>query len=75
MVSVAVILIAAVAGAWLVNEIRGVETYYALIRGVRRVPVYSLTHMFVGMMLGAVFVGNAVGAALYLYRVIRHREA
>ena len=66
---------AAVATAWVVNEIRGVETHYALFRGVQRVPVFSRTHMFVGMMFGAVLGGNAVAAALYIYRALRHRES
>ncbi len=64
----------AVASAWLVNEIRGVETHYALFRGVQSVPVFSLSHMLVSMILGAALGGNAVAAALYLYRVLRHRE-
>ena len=64
----------AVASAWLVNEIRGVETNYALFRGVQRVPVFSREHMFVSMMFGAVLGGNAVAAALYLYRALRYRE-
>ncbi len=69
------ILGTAVVGAWLVNEIRGVETHYALFRGVQRVPVFSRNHMFVSMMFGAVLGGNAVAAALYLYRVLRYRES
>ena len=64
----------AVASAWLVNEIRGVETHSALFRGVLRVPVFSLSHMLVSMIFGAALGGNAVAAALYLYRVLRHRE-
>ncbi|MDA0770957.1 MAG: hypothetical protein O2821_12155 [Chloroflexi bacterium] len=72
---VVVTLGTAVVSAWLVNEIRGVETYYALFGGVRRVPVFSLSHMFVGMMFGAALGGNAVAAALYVYRVLRHRES
>lgn len=70
----ALILGTAVVGAWLVNEIRGVETHYALFGGVRRVPVFSGSHMFVSMMLGSVLGGNAVAAALYLYRALRYRE-
>ncbi|MCI0440719.1 MAG: hypothetical protein L0177_16560 [Chloroflexi bacterium] len=64
----------AVASAWLVNEIRGVETRYALFRGVLSVPVFSLSHMLVSMILGAALGANAVAAALYLYRALRHRE-
>lgn len=75
LVSVVLILGTAVAGAWLVNEIRGVETTYALFRGAQRVPVFSRNYMFVSMMLGAVLGGNAVAAALYLYRSLRHRES
>ncbi len=64
----------AVAGAWLVNEIRGVETHYALVQGVSRVEVFSISHMVASMIFGAVLGGNAVAAALYLYRALRHRE-
>ncbi len=74
LVFVVLILATAVASAWLVNEIRGLETQYALFRGVLRVPVFSRNHMFVSMMFGAVLGGNAVAAALYLYRALRHRE-
>ena len=75
LLSVVIILGTAVVGAWLVNEIRGVDTQYALFRGVLRVPVFSRNYMFVSMMLGAAFGGNAVAAALYLYRALRHRES
>jgi uncharacterized transporter YbjL len=68
------ILIAAVTTAWVVNEIRGVETHYALFAGVTRLQVLSRTHMFVGMMSGAVLGGNAMAAGLYLYRAVKHRE-
>jgi hypothetical protein len=64
----------AVAGAWLVNEIRGIETHKALVGGVLRVPVLSLSHMQTSMIVGAVFGGNAVAAAFYIYRALRHRE-
>ena len=74
LVSFGLILGTAVASAWLVNEIRGVETYYALFGGVQRLQVFSRTYMFVGMMFGAVIRGNAVAAAFYLYRVLRYRE-
>ena len=75
LLSVVLILGTAVVGAWLVNEIRGVDTQYALFRGVLRVPVFSRNYMFVSMMLGAVFGGNAVAAALYFYRALRYRES
>lgn len=64
----------AVAGAWLVNEIRGVETHYALAQGVVRVQVLSVGHMLSSMMAGAVFIGNAIAATFYVYRALRHRE-
>ena len=64
----------AVVGAWLVNEIRGVETHNALFQGVLRVPVFSLSHMLSGMIFGAVLSANAMAAAFYLYRALRHRE-
>ena len=75
LVFVVLIFVTAVAGAWLVNEIRGVETRYALFRGVERVPVFSRNYMFVSMMYGAVLGGNAVAAATYLYRALRYRES
>lgn len=69
-----IILGTAVVGAWLVNEIRGIETHNALVGGVLRVPVLSLSHMQTSMLAGAVFGGNAAAAVFYLYRVLRHRE-
>jgi hypothetical protein len=65
---------AAVASAWLVNEIRGIDTRYALFEGVLSVPVFSISHMLVSMILGAALGGNAAAAALYLYRALRQRE-
>lgn len=65
----------ALASAWLVNEIRGVETQYALFRGVQRLQVLSVSHMFVSMFFGAALGGNAAAAAFYIYRVLRHRES
>lgn len=75
LVSVVLILATAVAGAWLVNEIRGLETHYALFQGVKRLQVFSRTHMFVSMVFPAVLGGNAVAAAFYIYRAMRHRES
>ena len=72
--SFVLVLGTAVAGAWLVNEIRGVETHSALFRGVLRVRVFSLSHMLASMISGAVLSANAVAAAFYLYRALRHRE-
>ncbi|MCH8310501.1 MAG: hypothetical protein IIB17_08405 [Chloroflexi bacterium] len=72
--SVCLTLGAAVVGAWLVNEIRGIETHKALVGGVLRVSVFSLSHMQTSMIAGAVFGGNAMAAAFYLYRALRHRE-
>ena len=63
-----------VASTWLVIEIWEVDTYYALFRGVLRVPVISTRDMLTKMMTAAVLSGNAVAAALYLYRALRHRE-
>ena len=74
LVSVVLILGTAVASAWLVNEIRGVDTHYALFRGVLRVEVFSRNYMFVGMMFGAVLIGNAMAATLFVYRAMRYRE-
>jgi len=65
---------AAVAGAWLFNEVRGVDTHYALVRGVSRVQVFSIAHMVASMMFGAVVIGNAMAATLFIYRAVRHRE-
>ncbi len=72
--SFALTLGTAVVGAWLVNEIRGVETHKALFQGVLRVPVFSLSYMLASMISGAVLSANAVAAAFYLYRALRHRE-
>ena len=74
LLSVVLTLLTAVAGAWLVNEIRGVETHYALVQGALRVPVFSISHMLASMISGAVLGGNVVAAALYLYRALRYRE-
>ena len=60
--------------AWLYNEIRGIETHYALVGGVLRVEVFSIRHMVSGMLMGAVFGGNIFAAVLYLYRFTRHNE-
>ena len=67
-------LVAAVVSAWLVNEIRGVETHNALFRGGVRVPVFSISHMLSGMIFGAAFGGNGAAAAFYIYRAVRYRE-
>jgi hypothetical protein len=61
--------------AWLFNEIRGIETHYALARGVLRVEVFSVSHMVSSLLIGAVLGGNIFAATLYLYRVVRHNEA
>ena len=71
---IALVIATAVVSGWLWNEIRGVKTYYALFGGVLRVEVFSLRHMIVGMIIGAVVGGNAMGAVFYLYRALRHRE-
>ncbi|MDP6513011.1 MAG: hypothetical protein QF878_07485 [SAR202 cluster bacterium] len=60
--------------AWLFNEIRGIETHYALVGGVLRVEVFSIRHMVSSMMMGAVIGGNIFAASLYLYRVTRYNE-
>lgn len=67
-------IVAAVVGAWLLNEIRGVNTHNALVGGVMRVPVFSLSHMLGSMIFGAALGGNAIAAIFYLYRALRHRE-
>lgn len=67
-------VIVAVFGAWLCNEIRGIDTHYGLFAGVFRVPVFSLSHMLSSMMLGAVVAGNATAAVFYTFRAVRHRE-
>ena len=72
--STALILGATVFSAWLFNEIRGIETHYALSGGVLRVEVFSIRHMVSSLLIGAVVGGNIFAAALYLYRVVRHNE-
>ena len=73
--STALTLGATVFSAWLFNEIRGIETHYALARGVLRVEVFSVSHMVSSLLIGAVLGGNIFAATLYLYRVVRHNEA
>ena len=60
--------------AWLFNEIRGIETHYALVGGVLRVEVFSVRHMASSLMMGAVLGGNIFAGVLYLYRVTRYNE-
>jgi len=72
--STALTLGATVFSAWLFNEIRGIETHYALSGGVLRVEVFSIRHMVSSLLIGAVVGGNIFAAALYLYRVVRHNE-
>ena len=72
--STALTLAATVFSAWLFNEIRGIETHYALARGVLRVEVFSISHMVSSLLLGAVLGGNIFAATLYLYRFVRHNE-
>ena len=72
--STALTLGATVFSAWLFNEIRGIETHYALSGGVLRVEVFSIRYMVSSLLIGAVVGGNIFAAALYLYRVVRHNE-
>jgi len=59
---------------WVLNEIRGVETHYALFAGVHRVEVFSVRHMLEGMLAGAVIGGNLIGLGFYIYRGLIYRE-
>ena len=72
--STALTLGATVFSAWLFNEIRGIETHYALSGGVLRVEVFSIRHMVSSLLIGAVVGGNIFAATLYLYRAVRHNE-
>ena len=67
-------LFASVICAWSANELRGVETHYALVNGVLRVPVFSIRHMLASMLFGAVMGGNFVAGAFFLCRSLKYRE-
>ena len=71
---IALALFASVIGAWGTNELRGVETHYALVNGVLRVPVFSIRHMLASMLFGAVLGGNFVAGAFFLCRSLKYRE-
>ena len=60
--------------AWLTVEIRGVYTYNALFGGSRRIPVIDTGDLLATLIVSSVIAANAIAAALYLYRLIRHRE-
>lgn len=70
----ALIPLAAAFGAWLVIEVRGVETYYALFGGSQRIPVVVQGDMLGTLVASSVIIGNAIGAALHIYRVVRYRD-
>ena len=71
---IALALFASVVSAWGTNELRGVETHYALVNGVLRVPVFSVRHMLASMLFGAVLGGNLVAGIFFLYRSLKYRE-
>ncbi len=60
--------------AWLTVEIRGVYTYHALFDGSRRIPVIDTGDILTTLIASSVIAANGIAAALYLYRLIRHRE-
>ncbi len=68
------VLIVSMLSSWVLNEIRGVETHYALFAGVHRVEVFSVRHMLEGMLAGAVIGGNLIGLGFYIYRGLIYRE-
>tara|TARA_B100000749_G_scaffold170916_1_gene131646 strand:+ start:173 stop:628 length:456 start_codon:yes stop_codon:yes gene_type:complete len=68
------VLVIAMLSSWVLNELRGVETYYALAGGVHRVEVFSVRYMLEGMMTGAVIGGNLGGLCFYSYRGLIYRE-
>ena len=59
---------------WLTLEIRGVYTYYGLLAGSHRVPVIDIGDLLGTIIVASVIASNALAAAPYLYRLIRHRE-
>ena len=71
---IALALFTSVVSAWGTNELRGVETHYALVNGVLRVPVFSVRHMLASMLFGAVLGGNLVAGVFFLYRSLKYRE-
>ena len=68
------VVIVSMLSSWVLNEIRGVETHYALFGGVHRVEVFSVRYMLEGMMAGAVIGGNLTGLGFYSYRGLIYRE-
>ena len=70
----ALIPLATALGAWLVLEVRGVETYYALFGGSQRIQVVVQGDMLGTLVAASVIIGNAIGGALHIYRVARYRE-
>ena len=71
---VALMPLATALGAWLVLEVRGVETYYALFGGSQRIEVVVQGDMLGTLVVAAVVIGNAIGGALHIWRVVRYRE-
>ena len=71
---VALMPVATGLGAWLVLEVRGVETYYALFGGSQRIEVVVQGDMLGTLVVAAVVIGNAIGGALHIWRVVRYRE-
>lgn len=61
--------------AWLTVEIRGVYTYNALFGGSRRIPVIDTGDLLTTLIISSTIAANAIAAILYLYRLIRYREA
>ena len=61
--------------AWITLQIRGVYTYYGLLAGTHRVPVIDIGDLLSTIIVASVIAANALAAALYIYRLIRHREA
>lgn len=70
----AIIPIATALCAWLVVEIRGVQTYYALFGGSYRISVIVQGDLLGTLIVSSVLGGNIIAASFYIYRLIRHRE-
>ena len=61
--------------AWLTVEIRGVYTYYGLLGGSHRVPVIDIGELLSTIIVTSLVAANALAAAPYFYRLLRHRES
>ncbi len=60
---------------WLTIAVRGVETYHALFGGTHRVPVIETGDLIGTLIVSSVIGANVIAGGLYVYRLVRYREA